>query len=216
MCGRFVNLNKINSLKKNFNINSSVNKNLLSYNIAPSQTSYIILKNKIVSIEEAKWGFSFFDKNENKEKNIINSRLETINNKILFKESYFKRKCIIPVNGYYEWSLKENKKIPYFINIPHLETMYFAGIWKYSNFQKNNQKVFSIITKDANINISKIHSRMPVILSNEEGEYYLNDNNSSFLQTDFLSKIESELDFYEVSNFVNSPLNDSLKCIKSI
>ena len=134
----------------------------------------------------------------------------------MFKDSYHKRKCIIPINGYYEWGVKNNKKIPYFIHIPPLETMYLAGIWKYSNFQKNNQKVFSIITKNANTNICKIHSRMPVILSNEEGEDYLQDNNSSFLQTDFLSNIESELDFYAVSNFVNSPLNNSLECIKSI
>ena len=47
MCGRFVNLTKISFIKKKFNINNSLNKNLLSYNIAPSQTSYIILKNNM-------------------------------------------------------------------------------------------------------------------------------------------------------------------------
>ena len=214
MCGRFVNLTKTSSLKKIFNINSSVTKDIVSYNISPSQISYIIFNKHINYIEKAKWGYSFFDKQTNQEKNIINSRLESISNKILFKESYFKRKCIIPLNGYYEWSLKDNIKIPFFIHIPPSEPIYLAGIWKYINFKKGDQKAFTVITKNANENISKIHHRMPVVLSQEEGEEYLNDYNSSFLNSSFSSSIESDIDFYSVSKFVNNPFNNSKKCIQ--
>jgi len=214
MCGRFINLSKTSSLKKIFNIDSSATKDILSYNISPSQISYIIFKKHTNYIEEAKWGYSFFDKKTNQENNIINSRLESISNKILFKESYYKRKCIIPLNGYYEWCLKDNIKIPFFIHIPPSEPIYLAGIWKYINFKKYDQKVFTIITKKANENISKIHHRMPVVLSQEEAEEYLNDYNSSFLNRSFSSSIESDLDFYSVSKFVNNPFNNSKKCIQ--
>jgi len=216
MCGRFVNLTKTNSMKKKFNLDCSTTKDLVSYNIAPSQSSYIIFKKKIININEAKWGYSFFDKKNNQEKNIINSRLETINYKVLFKESYYKRKCIIPLNGYYEWSLKDNKKIPFFIHIPPSEAMYLAGIWKYINFKKDDKKVFTVITKNANEHLSQLHHRMPVLLSAEEGGEYLNDDNSSFLNGNFSSSIESELDFYSVSKFVNNPINNSKECIKPI
>ena len=107
MCGRFINLTKINSLKKIFNINSSLNNNLLSFNIAPSQPCHIVFKKNELNIDVAKWGYIFNDSKTNQEKNAINSRLETLTDKILFKESYYKRKCIIPSNGYYEWSLIE-------------------------------------------------------------------------------------------------------------
>ena len=215
MCGRFVNLTKTNTIKKKFDINNSIIKDLISYNISPSNNSFILYKNTEINLDIAKWGYSFIDKKTNQEKTIINSRLETINDKILFKESYFKRKCIIPLNGYYEWSLLDNEKIPYFIHMPPEEPMYLAGIWKYINFQKDNQKVFTIITKKANTSINKIHHRMPVVLSIEESNDYMDDDKSLFLNSNFLSSIEAELDFYAVSKFVNNPNNNSKECIES-
>ena len=215
MCGRFINLIKTNLIKKKFNINSSIHEDFVSYNISPSNNSCIIFKNKEIRLDVAKWGYSFTDKKTNQEKNIINSRLETINSKIIFKESYYKRKCIIPLSGYSEWSIINNEKIPFFIHIPPAEPMYVAGIWKYINFKKDEQKVFTIITKNANDHINKIHHRMPILLSIEEAEEYLNDDESLFLHRNFSSTIESELDFYSVSKFVNNPLNDSNECIKS-
>jgi len=216
MCGRFVNLNNIDKLKKIFNIKEFNNfENVISYNIAPSQSSLIITNSKLFMINKAKWGFNFFDKNNNLEKNIINSRLETINEKILFKESFEKRKCIIPANGYYEWSIKENIKIPYFIQIPDKETIFFAGIWKYLNIQSNHLKIFSIITKPANNLLKEIHNRMPVILSQNESIKYL-ENDTNFLKNNFNSDIEEYMEFFKVSKFVNNPSNNSRNCIKPI
>ena len=216
MCGRFINLTGINSIKKIFNIDSSLNINFLSFNISPSQNCHIIFKKNDLKIDVAKWGYSFNDSKTNQEKSAINSRLETLTNKILFKEFYYERKCIIPLNGYYEWSIKDNKKIPFFIHLPPAEPMYLAGIWKYNNYKINNHKVFTVITKNANKHIEEIHHRMPIVLSRYEAEEFLYDDKSSLLSKSFTSSIESELDFFPVSKFVNNPLNNSKECIKPI
>jgi putative SOS response-associated peptidase YedK len=217
MCGRFVNLNKIDKLNKIFEINESENvENGISYNIAPSQSTIIITNSKLFKIEKADWGMKFFDKRQNQEKNIINSRLETIQNKILFKESFEKRRCVIPANGYYEWSINDNIKIPYFINIPDKETIYFAGIWKYLNFKKSSMKVFSIITKPSNSLLNEIHDRMPVTLSSEESKDYLDHNNSDYLKNNVKSLLEEYFEFFKISKFVNNPINNSSECIKPI
>ena len=217
MCGRFVNLNKIDKLNKIFEINESENvENGISYNIAPSQSTIIITNSKFFKIEKANWGMKFFDKKQNQEKNIINSRLETIQKKILFKESFEKRRCVIPANGYYEWSVKDNIKIPYFINIPDKEMIYFAGIWKYFNFKKSSMKVFSIITKPANNLLKEIHDRMPVTLSAEESIDYLDHNNSDYLTNNVQSILEEYFEFFKISKFVNNPINNSSECIKAI
>ena len=217
MCGRFVNLNKIDKLNKIFEINESENvENGISYNIAPSQSTIIITNSKFFKIEKANWGMKFFDKKQNQEKNIINSRLETIQKKILFKESFEKRRCVIPANGYYEWSVKDNIKIPYFINIPDKEMIYFAGIWKYFNFKKSSMKVFSIITKPANNLLKEIHDRMPVTLSAEESKDYLDHNNSDYLKNNVKSILEEYFEFFKISKFVNNPINNSSECIKAI
>ena len=217
MCGRFINLNNINKLNKIFNFDRLDNiEDEISYNVAPSQSTIIITNTNSLKIEKANWGIRFKDKRYNLEKNIINSRLETIKEKILFQESFEKRKCVIPANGYYEWSIKNNIKIPYFINIPDKESFYFAGIWRYLDFKKNTSKVFSIITKPANNLLEEIHKRMPVTLSAEESINYLDHKNSNYLINNVHSILEEYFEFFEISKFVNNPVNNSPKCIKPI
>ena len=218
MCGRFINISKIDKIKKNFNINNHLNKNsdIISYNIAPSQKVNLVLLNKKIDIEPVTWGINFFDKKNDINRHIINSRLETIHKKIIFMESFEKRRCVIPANGYYEWSVKDNIKIPYFINIPDKEMIYFAGIWKYFNFKKSSMKVFSIITKPANNMLKEIHDRMPVTLSAEESKDYLDHNNSDYLTNNVQSILEEYFEFFKISKFVNNPINNSSECIKAI
>ena len=216
MCGRFIQTIKTSLIKKKFDIKNKFNENLISFNISPSQNSLIITNNKYLNLESAKWGFQFKEKNSNVFKNVINSRIETLKTKYLFKDSYLTRKCIIPSNGYYEWAKKNQKKTPYFINIPNCESVYFAGIWKYINFKENLKKIFTIITKNANEDLKNIHHRMPIILSQEEGENYINDRKSNFLNSSFCSSLEKYIEFYPISEFVNNPLNNSIDCIKAI
>ena len=217
MCGRFVNTTNVNKLKKIFEIELPLNtkKDIISYNIAPSQDVNIILNDKHLTIEAINWGIQFIDKKSNQLRNVINSRLETIQEKILFKESFIKRRCLIPANGYYEWQSRNGVKSPYFIQVPTLETIYFAGLWKYSDVTESTKKTFSILTKKANDLIHNIHQRMPVILNADEAINYI-DQTQNFMQTNFVSKIEEDLDFISVSKFVNSPKNNSIECIQPI
>ncbi|SVD94936.1 uncharacterized protein METZ01_LOCUS447790, partial [marine metagenome] len=85
MCGRFVNTTNINRLKKIFAIKEPLNskEDIISYNIAPSQDVNIILNYKCLNIETVNWGTKFIDKNNNQIRTVINSRIETINEKIL-------------------------------------------------------------------------------------------------------------------------------------
>ena len=106
MCGRFVSVNKKKIIEKSFNISTTKNFLEKSYNVAPGQKINAILSNKEELILD-----SLYSKNNNKDQTIINSRIETINSKFLFKDSFLKRKCIILANGYYEWQKTKNKKI---------------------------------------------------------------------------------------------------------
>ena len=70
---------------------TQIDNDISSYNIAPSQEANVILKNKDLVTENINWGIKFFDKKNNQIRQIINSRLETINKKTLFKDSYIKK-----------------------------------------------------------------------------------------------------------------------------
>ena len=215
MCGRFVSVNEKKIIEKSFNISTTKNFLEKSYNVAPGQKINAILNNnRELILDSLSWGYSFYSKNYNRDQTIINSRIETINSKFLFKDSFLKRKCIILANGYYEWQKTKNKKIPYFINIPELESIFFAGIWRIEKRNNIETPVCCIITKEANKNITFIHQRMPIIFSFNEALLYLNDTSNEFSKNIKNTEIEDELDFYEVSTIVNNPLNNYKKCIE--
>ena len=131
MCGRFASYKHHEKLNKIFDLKNKIENKLNSYNVTPGQNINIILNyNYYNYILESNWGYSFVNKTTNQNQTVINSRIETINDKLLFKESFTKRKCIIPINGYYEWKNNGNQKIPYFVQLGDGELIYLAGIWR--------------------------------------------------------------------------------------
>ena len=216
MCGRFVNIEKKEKIQKLFPSLSAINYSDKSYNISPSNLINVIYKkNNNIYLDNLFWSFSFFNKQNNITQFVINARVETIASKYLFKESFNKRKCLIISNGYFEWKEIKNTKQPYYISIPKNELMFFGGIWREEI--KNNLKtnVVCIITKEANDNLSNIHTRMPLLMSHNEGLDFLNDDNNRFLEYN-KSIIEDDIDYFPVSKTVNNPKNNDENCIKEI
>jgi len=211
MCGRFVSVTKENKLKKIFNI-SKVNKfSKNSYNVAPSQNINLIFnyKNELI-IDSMRWGYSFINKDTNKQQQVINSRIETINEKILFKDSFLKRRCVVTANGYYEWKKDNNNKTPYLVSIPILENIFFAAIWRIEKINEIQVPVCCILTKQANNRLKLIHSRMPIIFSASDALNFLQGSEIKTAN----STLENDLDYYPVSKKINNPQNNNIDCIK--
>ena len=99
-----------------------------------------------------------------------NARSETAHEKPSFRDGYEHHRCLIPANGFYEWSegdTPRGKKKPcYYIHDPDDPLLAFAGLWsKWQNPETGVDLVsFTILTKPADGAIAAIHSRMPVIL----------------------------------------------------
>ena len=214
MCGRFASYKNLNKLKNIFNITNSDFNITQSYNISPGQNVNIILSYKLENyLLESNWGFTFINSNTQNKQMVINSRIETINSKLLFKDSFLKRKCIIPANGYFEWSQKEGEKKPYLIKLGDGELIYFAGVWRKEKYNDDKRRVFSIITKAANKKINEIHHRMPVVLNANNAQHYLETKDNNLIFDNFE---DVDLNFSEVSKYVNNPKNNDEKCITTI
>ena len=214
MCGRFASYKNLNKLKKIFNITNSDFNITQSYNISPGQNVNIILSYKLENyLLESNWGYTFINSNTQNKQMVINSRIETINSKLLFKDSFLKRKCVIPANGYFEWSQKEGEKKPYLIQLGCGELIYFAGVWRKEKYNDDKRRVFSIITKAANKKINEIHQRMPVVLNANNAQDYLETTDNNLIFDNFE---DVDLNFSEVSKYVNNPKNNDEKCITTI
>ena len=86
MCGRFISITEEKKIKKLFDINKVNNFAEKSYNVSTQQNINVILFDKgYLILDSIKWGYNFLNKHTDKNQLVINSRLETINSKILFK-----------------------------------------------------------------------------------------------------------------------------------
>ncbi|GJM03828.1 MAG: DUF159 family protein [Rhodomicrobium sp.] len=106
---------------------------------------------------------------------IINARAETLLEKPSFRTAVAHKRCIIPANGFYEWSGPKGKRQPHFIEPKTNAPLGFAGLWEHwlgpdgSEFESA-----AIITVAANKEVGKIHDRMPAILEADQFDDWLN------------------------------------------
>lgn len=151
MCGRFTLSVSIDVLTEYFNLkNSFVMKP--RYNIAPSD--FIPIIRKPDEIEFLRWGFLPPFTNPRMH---INACAETIMEKPSFKQAFKNHRCLIIADGFYEWKTIGRIKQPYHISRQDSAPFAMAGIWE--------ADTVAIITRAATTELSTIHDRMPVIIS---------------------------------------------------
>ncbi len=109
----------------------------------------------------------------------FNARSETIDEKPSFSDSFESRRCIVPVNGFYEWQHNGKDKIPWYIYFPDNEIVPLAGVWDRWMDESNNlvRNTFSIVTTQADSLMKKIHNhgeRMPVVIDDSNLADWIN------------------------------------------
>jgi putative SOS response-associated peptidase YedK len=194
------------------------------YNISPGTAIPILYATRDHPVQhtwgEANWGLipAWADDRSIAHKT-INARAETVADKPSFRSAFKKHRGIIPASGFYEWKKVADEKQPYCIKSQHGGLLAFAGLWDVWQDPESNEVVPSctIITTTANDTIASIHTRMPVILSPDQYDVWLDpkNNNTEQLQS-LLQPYAGGLEAYPVSKQVNNPKNDSSECIVRI
>ena len=121
----------------------------------------------------------------------INARAETISEKPSFREAFQKKRCLVPADGFWEWETIGKKKIPWKFARPDGEEFCLAGLWESWMDEGKPLETFTIITTSPNGLVSPVHNRMPVILSPNEAEIWLEGGGQDLLKpapNDYLIK----------------------------
>ena len=142
---------------------------------------------------------------------MFNARSETVHEKPAYRSAFKNQRCLIPVDGFYEWS-QLNGKQPYFIHRRDNTPMAFAGLWDHwQGVDGNSIDSCTIIVTKANTEMQTMHDRMPVILDPEQFDNWLDPQNQAVdeLRDMLQPYAPGELESYVVSHDVNSPRNDS-------
>lgn len=221
MCGRYSLFAKKEDVAERFHLTNYEQLEWFErYNIAPSQQVLAIIRDEQGNRAGfLKWGLVPSWASDVKiGYKMINARMETVDQKPSFKQLLKRRRCLIPADGFYEWKRDGNKKQPYRFQLKTKQPFAFAGLW--DRWEEGDKVIHSctIITTEANQLVRDVHDRMPVILTKEEEQIWLDRSVVDFLE---LKKLlvpynAEEMEMYPVSTLVNSPKNDVKEMINSI
>jgi len=201
--------------KKIFNnVKNNIGYIKASYNLAPTHLLPVLLNTNVYTYAH----FGLIPSWAKDKKSInINARSETLFEKMSFRDSFKSKRCLIPVNGFYEWEKIDKEKFPYFVQSVDEGGFVLAGLWDEWYDVIKNEKIITValITTQPNEKIGKIHDRMPVILDQKDWKSWL-DNSTSLedLNKLFIPSSSEKLKMEEASSFVNPVKNNSIECIK--
>lgn len=186
MCGRFVSTSPPDEIATYFDAQAPTEAaQEPNYNVAPTSDIYVVLEDGDVRVVAPHhWGLvPVWAKDPSLGGRMINARAETLADKSAFKAAFKRRRCIIPVDGFYEWQKVPGRKTkqPYFIHRPDEEPFAFAGLWEEwrgpSRDGSQRLRSATIITTEANEAMAPVHDRMPVILPPSAWDAWLDPAN---------------------------------------
>lgn len=190
------------------------------YNIAPSQMVPVITNRKRKALTLLKWGLvPSWAKDPAIGNRMINARSETAAEKPSFRTAFKRKRCLIPSDGYFEWTKRAGKKVPMYIKRRDREIFAFAGLWEHWKKPDGNWLgTCAILTMEANDFIRPIHHRMTVMIEPEDYDTWLSEEELTPDQwLSLMTGSDSEqLTAFEVSTQVNRPINDNPTVISPV
>lgn len=221
MCGRYSITSPLEAINALFRVDvqADVKTNFAPrYNVAPSQPVPVIrATEKGREFTFLLWGLiPSWAKDTAIANKLINARSETVAEKPSFRGAYKYRRCLLPANGFYEWTGKKGEpKQPWLIRVEQNTPIAFAGLWEHWMDPNGSElETCTILTTEAADTIVHIHHRMPVILKPEDFDAWLTApaNDAAPLMKPY----EGKLAFHAVSKRVNSVANDDAALLEPI
>ncbi len=182
------------------------------YNGAPGQ-DYLIARLQTdsddITLDMIRWGLlPPWAKDRKMAWKMINARAETVSTAPAFRKAFAERRCLVPVDGFFEWEKVGKEKRPYMIAMLDRKPFTLAGLWENWKDPATGEwvRTFTIITTEANELVAELHDRMPVIIGPEDRERWLKGPNPKELLKPYPAEA---MTMWAVSPKLNSPKNDS-------
>ena len=218
MCGRY-SLVPTESIAARFDIQQQQLTLVPRYNVAPSQSMPVVVRNSPNRLVEMQWGLiPSWSKEPRAQFSTINARAETITKSPVFRGPFKSRRCLVPASGFFEWQRTERGKQPFCIRLKDGDLFAFAGLYDiWHDAEGSELYSYTVITTTPNDLVASIHNRMPVILRQEDEDVWL-DKESDPAQLLALLKAypADKMEAYPVSRAVNSPANDGAELMRSV
>jgi putative SOS response-associated peptidase YedK len=228
MCGRYTIVTPVAELEARFGV--TVDDELRPrYNAAPGQHLPVVTDAAPETVQHLRWGLvpSWADEDTG---GLINARAETVTEKPSFAAAYESRRCLVLVDGFYEWHAEAAGKQPHRVTVGEDEPFAVAGLWErwtpsvkqtgLGEFVDGGPdrsvdplETFTILTTEPNDLVADLHHRMAVILHEGTETEWLTAEDPRHLLEPYPSE---GMRAYPVSTAVNDPRNDSPELIEPV
>jgi len=221
MCGRLTLRNPGEAVAAVFSLHE-IPDLLPRFNIAPGQ-AVAVVRQRPGTVERElaflRWGLIPASANDPSiGDRLVNARSESAAIKLSFSQAFRSRRCLVVADGFYEWQRTDGRKQPYFVGFKKDRPFGIAALW--DRWEKGNKPVESctILTTDANSLIKPIPDRMPVILSSDQYDAWLD---AGCQDSEKLTKLlrpypAKDMLAYRVGTLVNDPQHEVVQCIARI
>ncbi|MFG3016147.1 SOS response-associated peptidase [Streptomyces cinerochromogenes] len=204
MCGRYVSTRRPQDLAPLFRVDTWPAAEALApnWNVAPTDDVWAVLERaphqdergaaSLRELRPLRWGLvPSWAKEAKIGARMINARVETVHEKPAFRRAFVKRRCLLPADGFYEWQPGKDpatgkvRKQPYFIHPGNDQVMALAGLYEYwrnpAVVQDDDPDAWlmtcTIITTEATDAAGRVHPRMPLALTEDHYEAWLDPAN---------------------------------------
>ncbi len=222
MCGRYFRRSDKQQIADAFRLGLPTTFEILpSFNVAPQTFQPVVRLNRETGERELaplRWGLVPFWAGESKVGfSTINAKAETLATSPAFREAFKSRRCLIPLDGFYEWqTLSPKVKQPFAVGLKGGSLFAVAGLWERWKDKATGQylETFTIITTDPNPLMEPFHNRMPVILDPEDYSRWMAPADPARLPVDLLRPYpEERMEAWKVAAAVGNVRNDDASLI---
>jgi putative SOS response-associated peptidase YedK len=217
MCGRYYRRSDKQKIAEAFRTGLPTSFEILaSYNVAPQTFQPVVCLNRKTlerELLQMRWGLiPYWAKDSKVAYSTINAKAETLTTSPVFREAFKYRRCLIPLEGFYEWQTVDKKtRQPFAVALRDGSLFALAGLWDAWRDRKTGQVLLSytVITTDPNELLEPFHNRMPVIVRPDDYERWIAPAEPSRLPVDLLRPYPDELmSAWKVGQAVGNVKND--------
>lgn len=223
MCGRFTQQRPASGFAEIFAAEPLVDDPGARYNVAPTDDALVVVeRGERRALTAYRWGLVPHWSDDIKGgARMINARAETITASPAFRGAFERRRCVVPVDSFYEWKREGTVRQPYRIVRADGRPMALAGLWAGWHDPETDavRRTFTIVTTTPNEAIAGLHDRMPVILRDGEWERWIADGPEADL-VELRAMLEPtddvDLRIYPVNRYVNDVRRDGPELIEPL
>ena len=219
MCGRYAAFRSVDEIRRLFaTVNPPVNYSP-TWNMAPTRLAPVVRRHPgegARHLDLLAWGLvPHWATDPKKERRPINARSETVARLPVFRDAFARRRCIVPVDSYYEWQEVAGAKLPSAIARADGAPLALAGLWEgWRGADGEVLRTYAILTTSACKALEYFHDRMPVVLEPDDWAVWLGEAEGA--AGDLLRSSEAGFRSWPVSSKVNNVRNDGPELLEEV